>query len=342
MLAELSWPIIERIHILGDFAVSPHGIFVALGFLAGAQLMLRRAEWRGIARRPIRGIPDAISNIVTRAAIGGILGARIFFVATRPSEFDLVEALQIWNGGLSLLGGIAGGVIVAMPYILRHRLSVPLLLDSLAPGLALGIFVGRIGDLIIGEHLGDRTDSLLGWRCTSQYVRGTGWVDPDAFVGPQVQGCFDTAVHQTALYDFLIGGIVFALLLLLERRSRFDGFFAMVFGVAYYGGRFITDFARAADKDLIGPFTGTQLTSLGVLVVALAWLLTTRPWTTTPWAWTPGERPPWTRPEAFPPRPGEEADADAEQDADPDADPDGSTGADSDPVEAVAEDPAER
>ena len=299
MLAELSWPIIERIHILGDFAVSPHGLFVAVGFLLGAQLMLKRAEVRGVARRPVKHVPDVISAIVTRAAIGGIIGARLFFVATRPSEFDLVEVLQVWNGGLSLLGGIAGGVILAVPYIVKHRLSLPLLLDSLAPGLALGIFVGRIGDLIIGEHLGDATDSPLGWRCTQQSVRDVGWVGPDPFTGPQVQGCFDTAVHQTALYDFLTGLVVLLLILALERRSRFDGFFGMTFGLAYGGGRIITDFARAADKDLIGPFTGTQLTGIGLVTTAIVWLLVTKPWTVTPWAWIPGERAPWTRPEAF-------------------------------------------
>ena len=196
-------------------------------------------------------------------------------------------------------GVIAATTLLAVPYIVKHRLSLPLLLDSLAPGLALGIFVGRIGDLIIGEHLGDATDSPLGWRCTQQYVRDVGWVGPDPFTGPQVQGCFDTAVHQTALYDFLTGLVVLLLILALERRSRFDGFFGMTFGLAYGGGRIITDFARAADKDLIGPFTGTQLTGIGLVTTAIVWLLVTKPWTVTPWAWVPGERAPWTRPEAF-------------------------------------------
>lgn len=287
MLAELSWPIIERIHILGDFAVSPHGLFVAVGFLLGAQLMLKRAEVRGVARRPVKHVPDVISAIVTRAAIGGIIGARLFFVATRPSEFDLVEVLQVWNGGLSLLGGIAGGVILAVPYIVKHRLSLPLLLDSLAPGLALGIFVGRIGDLIIGEHLGDATDSPLGWRCTQQYVRDVGWVGPDPFTGPQVQGCFDTAVHQTALYDFLLGGAVFATLLVLERRPRFDGFFMAAFVLLYGSGRLVTDFARAADKDLIGMLTGSQVTALLTIAAVIGWITVSKPARRTPWGWSP-------------------------------------------------------
>lgn len=50
--AAVAWPILERIPIIGDFAISPHGISIAVGFLLGAQLMLRRAERRGVARPP--------------------------------------------------------------------------------------------------------------------------------------------------------------------------------------------------------------------------------------------------------------------------------------------------
>lgn len=311
MLAAVSWPIWERIQIVGDFAISPHGITVALGFLAGAQLMLRRAEARGVARRHVPNIGEEISAIVTRAAIGGILGARIFYVATRPDQFDsLLEVLEIWAGGLSLLGGIAGAFILALPHIWRRRLSLPLLLDSLGPGLALGIFIGRIGDLVIGEHLGGRTDFVLGWRCSGQFVQGEGMLPPEAFTGPQVQGCFNAAVHQTALYDFLAGGVVFALILWLERRSRFDGFFGLTFGIGYATLRFLSDFARDADKDLLGPLTGTQLTTLAIIATGLVWLAATRPWTTTPYAWTPGQRAPWVDP----PEPEDEP-ADEELDA---------------------------
>ena len=84
---------------------------------------------------------------------------------------------------------------------------------------------------------------------------------PYPFPGPgptTVQGCFDSVVHQTALYDLLAGGIIFVTLLLLERRPRFDGFFLLTFGVLYATGRLITDILRDADKDLLGPLTGTS------------------------------------------------------------------------------------
>ena len=294
--AALAWPILERIHIVGDFAVSPHGISIALGFLAGAQLMLRRAQRRGVARRPVGGIPEIVQSLVMRAAIGAILGARFFYVVTRLDQFpDPLSWFTVWEGGLSLLGGIAGAILAGVPYVLRRRLSVPLVLDSVAPGLALGIFIGRIGDLVIGEHLGDRTDFFLGWRCTSNVGIGP----PVPWPGPTAQGCFDAVVHQTALYDFLAGGIVFAVLLLLERRPRFDGFFITAFVVLYGSGRVLSDFARDADKDLLGSLTGSQVTALGAIAAVLVWFAVRRPDRLTPYAWSPPDfAQPWGRPPA--------------------------------------------
>jgi phosphatidylglycerol:prolipoprotein diacylglycerol transferase len=285
VLAELRWPILERIPVAGDFTISPHGIMVAVGFLLGAQVMLNRAQKRGVARRSVAGIDLHVQSILTWAAVGAIIGARFFYIVTRLDEFpNPLGWFRIWEGGLSLLGGIAGAVLAGVPYVMRKRFSVPLMLDSVAPGLALGIFVGRIGDLIIGEHLGGETTFALGWRCTGAF-RDAG--APHPFTGPVPQGCFDAVVHQTALYDFLAGGIVFGLLLLLERKPRFDGFFMLAFAVLYGTGRFITDFAREADKDLIGTLTGSQLTSLATIAIVLVWVVLRRPHRRTPYAWTP-------------------------------------------------------
>ena len=285
VLAELRWPILERIPIVGDFQISPHGITIAIGFLLGAQVLLKRAQQRGVARRHVKGVDLIVQSVLTRVAIGAIIGARFFYVVTRLDQFpDPLGWFRIWEGGLSLLGGIAGGIIAAIPFVMRRRLSVPLMLDSAAPGLALGIFVGRIGDLIIGEHLGGRTDFFLGWRCTGAFRDP---LAPYPFTGAEVQGCFDAAVHQTALYDFLAGGIVFAILLLLERKPRFDGFFMTAFAVLYGLGRFLTDFAREADKDMLGTLTGSQLTALGTIAAVLLYVLVARPDRRVPYAWNP-------------------------------------------------------
>jgi len=288
VLAEVAWPIWERIHIAGDFALSWHGIMIAIGFITGAQLMLRQAERRGVARRQVDlPITEVVTALVTRAAIGSIVGARFFYVVTRLDQYpDPLSWFTVWEGGLSLLGGITGAVLAGVPYARRHNLSLPLLLDSVAPGLALGIFIGRIGDLIIGEHLGGRTDFFLGWRCTGAVGDPAA---PHPWPGPTAQGCFETAVHQTALYDFMAGGIVCAILLLLARKPRFDGFFMAAFAVLYGFGRFLSDFAREADRDMLGTLTGSQLASLCAIVAVLGYVAVAKPWRRTPYAWSPPE-----------------------------------------------------
>ncbi|MGH3665238.1 MAG: prolipoprotein diacylglyceryl transferase family protein, partial [Egibacteraceae bacterium] len=125
---------------------------------------------------------------------------------------------------------------------------------------------------------------FLGWRCTGALR------DPAApypWPGPTAQGCFEATLHQTALYDFLAGGLVFAVLMLLERRPRFDGFFMAAFVVLYGAGRFASDFARTADKNLLGTLTGSQVTVMLAVTAVLAWVAVARPDRRTPWAWSP-------------------------------------------------------
>ena len=297
VLSVLRWPILERIPLGGDFAVSPHGISIAVGFLVGAQLLLRRAQKRGLARRPVAGIPELVQTILVAVAIGTIIGARFFYILTHVDEFrtaagaiDVVSFLKIWEGGLSLLGGIAGGLLAAVPYMLSRRLSIPLALDSSAPGLAAGIFIGRIGDLVIGEHLGAPTSFFLGWRCSGNVRDAAAPYPYPGNPADVVQGCYDVALHQTALYDFLAGGIVLAVLLLLERRPRFDGFFMLAFVGLYGVGRFLTDFARESEAlfSLGGvDITGSQVAILGAIAAGLVWFLVTRPDRKTPYGWDP-------------------------------------------------------
>ena len=326
VVAELAWPILERIQLVGDFAVSPHGITVALGFVLGAQVMLRRARRRGVARRHVGGVDLVVQDIITRTAIGAILGARFFYVVTRLEQFSSpLEWFTIWEGGLSLLGGIAGGTALSAVYVAKRRLDLRMGLDSAATGLALGIFLGRIGDLVIGEHLGGRTEFALGWRCTDNIGIGP----PVPWPGPTAPGCFDVAVHQTALYDFLAGGIIYARLVALERRPRWDGFFAVVFAVSYGTFRFVSDFARAADLDLVGPLTGSQVTSLAVIALVLGWVAGAKPWDRRPWAWNPPTfAHPWDPPggAAAPVEEGASATPDDAPDEAPAGDPPGSDG----------------
>ena len=266
----LSWEILSRIDI-GPLAVSPHGIGIAVGYLLGARYM--------VARSRATGGPDEaeIWNTLYWALIGAIVGARTGYVLGHFSEVtdagrDLLGVFKVWEGGISLLGGITGGILFGLPYVRRKRLGFWSMLDLAAPGLALGIFVGRFGDLVIGDHLGKPTSFALGWRCAGE-VGGAPPTDAAVYLDalragePPSLGCFGLTLHQTALYDLLSTGVLLAVLVWLARREHRVGFLALVFGVWYGTMRVVTDFLRV-DKRYLG-LTGSQLLALAVVFVSL-------------------------------------------------------------------------
>lgn len=242
MLAAISYdPIVDV--PLGPLRISPHGVGIAVGFLVGAWLMLPESRRKGIA-------DEDVYVLLTRAAIGAIIGARVAYVANHFSEFDsIVDMGKVWEGGISLLGGIFGAILLAMPKARSMGYSLWKLLDAAAPGLALGIVVGRVGDLVVGDHLGKPTDFFLGYECPTAETASP---------------CVGDVVHQTALYDMILTAGLLGLLLFLRRRSRaappYDGFFILVFGAWYGIGRLIEDFLRE-DLRRFG-LTGSQITAI--------------------------------------------------------------------------------
>jgi phosphatidylglycerol:prolipoprotein diacylglycerol transferase len=269
----LSWEIIPRLE-LGPLAISPHGIGIALGYLIGAQLMVRRARRTG-------GPDEAdIWNTLFFALIGAIVGARVGYVIGHFSEVtgdgdDILGIFKIWEGGISLLGGITGAVLAALPYMLRKKMGVWRTLDLAAPGLALGIIIGRIGDLMIGDHLGKPTSFALGWRCAGESggpapIAARVYRERLEAGSPPSLGCFDLTLHQTALYDLLSTALLLVLLLWLGRKARNLGFLTIVFVIWYGIMRVITDSLRV-DRRYLG-LTGSQIWAL-LAIGACAYLL---------------------------------------------------------------------
>ncbi len=254
ILAAISYTPLVRIH-LGPLAISPHGIFTAVGFLIGARFLLTDTRKRNIS-------DDLIYSILTRAAIGALIGARVVYVLNNFSNYDSpIEWFKVWEGGISLLGGITGALLAATPLVRRAGFGFFELMDLAAPWLALGIAVGRIGDIVIADHLGEPTTLPFGFQCPDV-------VDVGRTVGSSCPA--GEIVHLTAAYDLVIAAIVATVLISLRRVRLRRGERTLLFGILYGAGRLTFDFLRE-DVRRLG-LTGSQWFAIVVILGCLALL----------------------------------------------------------------------
>jgi phosphatidylglycerol:prolipoprotein diacylglycerol transferase len=286
LLAAIGWPVLDRIHIGSSFAISPHGLGIAVGFLLGAWWLSREGPRRGVAI-------DHINSMVFWALVGAIVGARLFYVIAHYSEFNSIgDMLAVYRGGISLLGGIAGAILVNIPIMRRHGYRFFQVMDAAVIGLAFGIAVGRIGDLIIGDHLGKPTSWALAFqyqggnlappygcsagRCAEDLLNGAQQIvvthNGATMFGASGQVlAHGVGVHQTALYDLISTLILFLVLYGLNLSPRKAGVLTLLFGAWYGSVRVVTDFLRV-DKRFFG-LTGSQWTGLTVATICIVTLI---------------------------------------------------------------------
>lgn len=255
--------------------ISPHGIGIAVGFLLGGMLLARFAEKRGISS-------DDIWNMLMRSVIGVIIGARLFYVVGHLDEYfgagrSPLDLFKIWEGGIVFYGGAVGGIVAAIPYMRKHGYPIRTMLDMSAAGFPLGLIFGRIGDIIVGDHLGGASTLPFAFRFFPHEIPP----NPGAYVAHSFSSegdlvaCFTSGCHQTALYDLVNVLILFPVVLLLARTPRPRGWL-FAFTVTWYGGaRLITDFARDAEFYGFGPLKlhGTQWFSILLIVVGSIYLI---------------------------------------------------------------------
>ncbi len=268
MIAAISYPPIPIFEV-GPFALSLHGLFAGLGFVAGAMLMLREVRRRGYDA-------DGVASVLTWALVASILGARLFTVPANLGTpgYGISNVIGL-AGDFSILGGYAGGI---MGGVLRMRmlgLHVLPLLDAAAPGLAIGAVIGRIGDLAIVEHLGSTTTFFLGYTIKPGYDVSPQHDLLECTADQAVNGICGT-YHHSALYDML-GAIVLLVFLVWLRRRWTGRHYGQMFTVwmMWYGfQRFLIDFTRLGGAEngttadsVIGPFTGSQWGGLGAALL---------------------------------------------------------------------------
>ncbi len=230
-----------------------HGLFTAVGVVMGVTV----ATW--FARRAGYN-EDTIYNVALALVIGGIVGARALFVIEHWSDFqdDLGHIFSVNTGGISIYGALIGGTVGAWLYAFLRRVpGLPTGADIAAIGGILGMAVGRIGDIINGEHFASTTD--LPWGVVYTDTNSPSFIHFGGLAEPQ---------HPAVAYELIGDLVIFAVLIFLYQRTSRAGitFFAFVF---LYGLlRTFVSFLRLDDIVLVGLRTA-QLIGIGSMVAGL-------------------------------------------------------------------------
>ncbi len=239
--------------VLGPLTITGYGIMMMVAFLMAGwaiQVDLRRRSMN----------EDYAADIVFAAVIGGIVGAKIWYVLlTGTWDALLSRGGFVWYGGF--LGGVAGVLLNGW----RKRIPARWTMELTAAPLALGYALGRVGCFLINDDYG--IPSTVPWA-----VKFPDGLPPTRVADMQQQlhvafppGTNPTdvvAVHPTQLYETTLMMLAFWLLWRLRDHGHATGWRFGVYLVLAGAERFLVEFVRAKDDRLLGPFTLAQATSL--------------------------------------------------------------------------------
>ena len=261
-------------------AVHWYGVMYLLGF--GIAWWLGRRRIRA-GRLP--GIDEAaFGDLLFYGMLGVILGGRLGYILFYdfPTYLrDPLQALRIWEGGMSFHGGLIGVCVAAWLWARRHRLHLFDVIDFVAPLVPPGLGLGRLGNFINGELWGKYTDGPWGvvFPHAESQLSGLGAAQLQAM---QAGGALDRyARHPSPLYQALLEGLVLFVAVWWfsgKPRPRYAvaGLFALLYGVF----RFLVEFVRLPDPQLgylaFGWLTMGQVLSLPLVAAGVYWLWLSR------------------------------------------------------------------
>jgi phosphatidylglycerol---prolipoprotein diacylglyceryl transferase len=241
---------------LGPFTIHVYGLTLLVGILLATWLTARR--WKAVG-----GDPDLVLRVAVWGVAAGVVGARAYHVLTSWDQVPSPKwrgALEIWEGGLGVWGGILLGTLVGVWIVRRSGASGRLMMDAAAPGLLLAQAVGRIGNYFNQELYGKPTDLPWGLEIDSSH-RTAGYLDSTTF-------------HPTFLYEFTWDMIGVVLLIWVGRRFKIwpPALFALY--VSYYCfGRFFEELLRIDAAHEFGPLRLNAWLSIVLFVGSTAFFI---------------------------------------------------------------------
>jgi phosphatidylglycerol:prolipoprotein diacylglycerol transferase len=245
---------------IGDWPVYSYGVLLALAYLAGLQLAVIRARRQGV---------DAtkIMDLGIYLIIAALVGAKLMLIAVDFNYFRAQprELLSLVRAGGVFYGGLIAAFFTALWLVKRYKLNIWTTADLMAPGIALGHVIGRVGCLLAGCCYGRSTG--VPWAIT--------FTDPIAAVN--VGTPLQIPLHPTQLYDAGAELIVLAILLMTERRGKpFAGRTFWLYMLLYGVSRFVIEFYRGDPRGMVIGLSTSQIVSAVIVPAAIVMLMRLR------------------------------------------------------------------
>lgn len=232
---------------IGSFVVSSFGLMVALAFLAG--------YWITSVEFKRKKLDDKLlGNLLLLSMLGGIGGAKLMYIFENVPLSDFISSpfTQIFSrGGLTFYGGFIGAVLLFWILTIKNKVSFFKVMDAMAPALAIGHSIGRIGCFLVGDDYGIKSDV------------------PWAVAFPKGLPPTTDPVHPTQVYEVILMGLVFFVLWKLRKRNTPDGWLFSILIILAGIERFLIEFLRSTTPSPIPDLSVAQLIAIGLIVIGI-------------------------------------------------------------------------
>ncbi|MVX65348.1 prolipoprotein diacylglyceryl transferase [Clostridium chromiireducens] len=237
---------------IGSFDIRWYGILIATGIVLGIVISQYNCKWRDADF-------DNLLNIVLLSLPFGIVGARLYYVIFEFDHYrnNIIEAINIRNGGLAIHGGLIFALGTALIYTKVKKLSFIKFADVAAPSIILAQALGRWGNFFNQEAHGDAV-SYEFIKHFPMFIQN----------GMNING---TYYNPTFLYESTWNLLVFVILMVILRKSKVNGAAFFTYIGLYSVGRFIIEGMRT-DSLMLGSIRMAQLVSLSGVVLWIVFI----------------------------------------------------------------------
>ena len=240
---------------IGPLTLHTYGVLLAIAFITGLWVASRQAKSAGLD-------PARVTDMAVYVLIAGLVGAKILLVVVEWSYYahNPRELLSILQSGGVFYGGLIGAFPVAWWYARKHALPPWRTADVLAPAVAIGQAIGRLGCFAAGCCYGRPAE--VPWAVTFR----------DAYASRTVGTPLDVPLHPTEIYEAIACLAIFFLLTGIARRKRFDGQVTLAYVLLYAIARFVIEFYRgdAVRGTVLGGWLSTSQFIAILMAVAVA------------------------------------------------------------------------